>query len=458
MRPQSRNPSPDARPRPTLEAVVSCTRRQGRIRAFGTLPRSHGRPKAEAVSRAHAQAPRAAQDLRAGVQRVPAVPQPAAAASRLPDVRQYDGRDVVAADADDLRHDSPARADRSRSPSTRTARTSVPPRSRPARRSPPQQGVRVLLFGPAAEIGDAPDGVEVVDAPVSIAKAAGPGAAPSARRPTPRSCTPPRPSPPGAPTRSCPAARPGRRSPPACSTSSARAASTARRSRSRCRSPGAPVPLLDVGANVEVRPEHLVQFAYMGAAFAQAVLGVDAPARGAALQRRGADEGHARRASPPTRARRAPAGAAELRRQRRGHAGHRGRRRRVVTDGFTGNVALKLMEGVSSKLLRRDPRRPRWRRRARRLGGLLLRRRCGGCATTSTPRAPGGAYLLGLRRLGVVAARPLHAHAASRARSTSPRAACARTSSAARTTALEAARRAAAGARRPSRRLACSAP
>src|ERR1700712_1228341 len=38
-------------------------------------------------------------------------------------------------------------------------------------------GVRVLLYGPAEEMGPAPDGVEVVDAPVSIAKAADPVAA-----------------------------------------------------------------------------------------------------------------------------------------------------------------------------------------------------------------------------------------------------------------------------------------
>src|ERR1700742_3805155 len=39
------------------------------------------------------------------------------------------------------------------------------------------QGVRVLLFGPAAEMGPAPYGVEIVDAPVSIAKAADPARA-----------------------------------------------------------------------------------------------------------------------------------------------------------------------------------------------------------------------------------------------------------------------------------------
>ena len=42
--------------------------------------------------------------------------------------------------------------------------------------------------------------------------------------------------------------------------------------------PGGPVLLLDAGANVEVRPEHLVQFAYMGACFMEAV--VESSARG----------------------------------------------------------------------------------------------------------------------------------------------------------------------------------
>src|SRR5262249_55821791 len=40
---------------------------------------------------------------------------------------------------------------------------------------------------------------------------------------------------------------------------------------------GSPILLLDVGANVVCRPEHLVQFAHMGSAFSQAVLGIDSP-------------------------------------------------------------------------------------------------------------------------------------------------------------------------------------
>ncbi|MEA2222956.1 MAG: phosphate acyltransferase, partial [Solirubrobacteraceae bacterium] len=39
------------------------------------------------------------------------------------------------------------------------------------------QGVRVLLFGPAAELGAAGPGIEVIDAPLSIAKEANPAAA-----------------------------------------------------------------------------------------------------------------------------------------------------------------------------------------------------------------------------------------------------------------------------------------
>src|SRR5581483_8493448 len=38
-----------------------------------------------------------------------------------------------------------------------------------------------------------------------------------------------------------------------------------------------PVTLLDVGASVRARPEHLVQFAFMGAALAHVVLGVPRP-------------------------------------------------------------------------------------------------------------------------------------------------------------------------------------
>ena len=77
--------------------------------------------------------------------------------------------------------------------------------------------------------------------------------------------------------------------------------------------------LLDVGANVEVRPEHLVQFARMGAVFGEFFLQTDRPQRRARQRGRGAGQGDrhgqggARDAGGAGRARRAP-----FRGQRRG--------------------------------------------------------------------------------------------------------------------------------------------
>ena len=73
----------------------------------------------------------------------------------------------------------------------------------------------------------------------------------------------------------------------------------------------------------------------------------------------------------------------------------------VVTDGFTGNIVLKLMEGVSRTMIEavRGAALASPRGKA---GGLLLRPSLRGCATGSTPELSGGAYLLGLRKLGVV--------------------------------------------------------
>ena len=105
-----------------------------------------------------------------------------------------------------------------------------------------------------------------------------------------------------------------------------------------------PVVLLDVGANADVRPEMLVEFARMGAAYAEVVLGVASPSigllnigeeatKGSAL----ALEAHALLAAGVpgfignVEGRDVPAGTCDV----------------VVTDGFTGNVVLKTMEGTA---------------------------------------------------------------------------------------------------------------
>src|SRR6266480_1813181 len=127
-----------------------------------------------------------------------------------------------------------------------------------------ERGTRVLLFGPAAEIGGTPDGVEVVDAPVSIAKAPDPALA---ARSTPDASI----------VRAVKAVAAGEADALVSggSTGAAIAAGVFNIKRARgvyrpalalpLPIPGAPILLLDVGANLSARPEHLVQFAFMGA-------------------------------------------------------------------------------------------------------------------------------------------------------------------------------------------------
>jgi glycerol-3-phosphate acyltransferase PlsX len=73
----------------------------------------------------------------------------------------------------------------------------------------------------------------------------------------------------------------------------------------------------------------------------------------------------------------------------------------IVADGFTGNIALKMLEGVSQSLM--DAIRERATASSRgKAGGILLRPALRGLRDELDPEGPGGAYLLGLRKLGVV--------------------------------------------------------
>jgi phosphate acyltransferase len=73
----------------------------------------------------------------------------------------------------------------------------------------------------------------------------------------------------------------------------------------------------------------------------------------------------------------------------------------IVTDGFTGNIALKLMEGVSQTMLGAVRQAAMSSARAK-LGGALLKGALRGFREEIDPEANGGAYLLGLRALGVI--------------------------------------------------------
>lgn len=163
--------------------------------------------------------------------------------------------------------------------------------------------------------------------------------------------------------------------------------------------PGKPVLFLDVGANVEVRAQHLVQFAFLGAAFSAAVLGVERPRVG--LLSVGEEAGKGREevvaANDALSAakgidfvgnvegRDLPAAVADV----------------VITDGFTGNVSLKLMEGTAKTVTGaiRDAARSN---PLAALGGLLMRPALGGLRRELHPDSTGGAILLGLRGIAVV--------------------------------------------------------
>jgi glycerol-3-phosphate acyltransferase PlsX len=73
----------------------------------------------------------------------------------------------------------------------------------------------------------------------------------------------------------------------------------------------------------------------------------------------------------------------------------------IVTDGFTGNVTLKVLEATSQAIIAAVRSAATAGPRAK-LGGALLRPALGGLKGEIDPEAQGGAYLLGLRRLAVV--------------------------------------------------------
>jgi phosphate acyltransferase len=160
-----------------------------------------------------------------------------------------------------------------------------------------------------------------------------------------------------------------------------------------------PCVLVDAGANAECRPEHLLQFATMGAVFAEEMLGIaepqvrllsigEEPEKGNQL----ALEAHALLA------------ASEL--DFRGNAEGRdileGAADVLVTDGFTGNVALKTVEGTIRTVMTGLREEIEATSRGK-LGGLLIRPAARRLRSRLDPDTYGGAYLLGLRGLVVIA-------------------------------------------------------
>jgi glycerol-3-phosphate acyltransferase PlsX len=160
-----------------------------------------------------------------------------------------------------------------------------------------------------------------------------------------------------------------------------------------------PSVLLDAGANADARAEHLLQFATMGAVFAAEILGIERPTirllsigeereKGNQL----ALEAHELLAASEL----------DFRGNTEGRDILRGAADVVVTDGFTGNVVLKTLEGTIRTIL--DALRAEITATPRgKLGGLLIRPAARRLRHRLDPDTYGGAYLLGLRGLAVVA-------------------------------------------------------
>jgi glycerol-3-phosphate acyltransferase PlsX len=106
---------------------------------------------------------------------------------------------------------------------------------------------------------------------------------------------------------------------------------------------GAPAVLLDSGATVECRPQHLVQFAIMGAAYARIALGCESPRVGLLSVGEEETKGNELTREAHQLLKTAPVqfvGNVEGRDVYAGHADV------IVCDGFTGNVTLKTSEGL----------------------------------------------------------------------------------------------------------------
>ena len=159
--------------------------------------------------------------------------------------------------------------------------------------------------------------------------------------------------------------------------------------------------LLDAGANADARPEHLVQFAHMGTVFCQELLDVERPEvrllsigeedeKGNQLtleaNRLLREEGDSLNFTGNAESRDLLLGVADV----------------IVADGFTGNIVLKLLEGTIKDLL--EVMRAEITATATgKLGGLLIQPAARRLRSRFDPDTYGGAYLLGLRGLAVIA-------------------------------------------------------
>jgi len=159
--------------------------------------------------------------------------------------------------------------------------------------------------------------------------------------------------------------------------------------------------LIDAGANTDVKPINLVQFAVMGSVYWRHVRNVSRPRVGILSNGEEASKGNDNTRAAAAMLEQMPTyvhyiGYVE------GRDINRAKADIVVTDGFTGNVALKTMEGFSSFLLGslRGVFGGSWRTR---LAYLLVRKNFTAMRERLDPSEYGGAPLLGVSGVSIIA-------------------------------------------------------
>lgn len=161
---------------------------------------------------------------------------------------------------------------------------------------------------------------------------------------------------------------------------------------------GGRVLLLDSGANAECTPEYLMQFAYMGSFYAEKVMGIKKPRIG--LVNNGAEDTKGDTLRKETYAMLKAAsdeGRIHFVGNVEGSDVPKGACDVAVTDGFTGNVMLKTVEGVASFLMGELKSMFLTNTRTK-LSYLLLKPAMGGLKKMMSSSEVGGAPFLGVSK------------------------------------------------------------
>lgn len=159
------------------------------------------------------------------------------------------------------------------------------------------------------------------------------------------------------------------------------------------------VLVLDVGANADVKPSYMVQFAQMGSVYAERVLGVANPR--IALLNIGGEETKGSELMQDVHSRLQHAGVNFIGNIEGGEV-HHGKADVIVTDGFTGNVAVKVTEGVADFIFR-ELRAALTSKLRYRLAAMVLRPGLLKLRDRMDPGTYGGVPLLGVNGFVLIA-------------------------------------------------------